>query len=94
MDIVILIVAMIVVGVLVGALAGVIWKGHRPYGARGDYIIAIAAAVITGILDWFIIPAIGFSDTIKILGTVTEPPLVALGVLWLVRRARPAYDES
>jgi uncharacterized membrane protein YeaQ/YmgE (transglycosylase-associated protein family) len=94
MDIVFLIVAMIVVGILVGALAGVIWKDHRPYGARGDYLIAIVAAVITGILDWFVIPAIGFGDTIKFLGTITEPPLVALGVLWLVRRARPQYDES
>jgi hypothetical protein len=94
MDIVILIVAMIGVGIVVGILAGVIWKGHRPYGTAGDFLIAIAAAVITGLLDWFVIPAIGFSDSIQLLGTVTEPPLVALGVLWLVRRARPAYDDE
>ena len=94
MDIAILIVAMIGVGILVGALAGIIWKGHRPFGAGGDFGIAIVAAVLTGLLDWFVIPALGFSDTIKLIGTITEPPLVALFVLWLVRRARPAYDDE
>ena len=91
MDILIVIVAMIVVGLIVGALAGVIWKDHRPYGARGDYLIAVATCVIVGLIDWIVIPAMGFSDTIKFLGLLFEPALSALLVLWLVRRARPAY---
>jgi hypothetical protein len=94
MDIVILIVAMIGVGIVVALFAGVIWKGHRPFGIAGDFLIATIATVITGLLDWFVIPALGFSDSIKLLGTVTEPPLVALGVLWLVRRSRPAFDDE
>ncbi len=88
MEILILIGVMILVGVLVGWAAGLIWKDNRPIGARGDYITAIIAAVLTGLLDWFVIPAMGFSDTLKYVGTVFEPPLVALFVLWIIRRAK------
>jgi uncharacterized membrane protein YeaQ/YmgE (transglycosylase-associated protein family) len=88
MDLVLLIAGMVVVGVLVGILAGVIWKGDRPYGFWGDYGLAILAAVVIGLMDWFVIPAMNFSDTVKYLGIATEPLLGALAVLWLLRRAR------
>jgi uncharacterized membrane protein YeaQ/YmgE (transglycosylase-associated protein family) len=88
MDLVLLIVGMIVLGAVVGALAGVIWKGERPYGALGDYGLAILVAVVIGLVDWFVIPAMNFSDTVKYLGVATEPLLGALAVLWLLRRAR------
>jgi uncharacterized membrane protein YeaQ/YmgE (transglycosylase-associated protein family) len=88
MEIVILVAIMVVVGLLVGWAAGFIWKGDRPYGVRGDYIAAIISAVATGLLDWFVIPAMGFSDTLRYLGTATEPALMALIVLWLMRRAK------
>jgi uncharacterized membrane protein YeaQ/YmgE (transglycosylase-associated protein family) len=88
MEIVILVAVMVVVGLLVGWAAGFIWKGDRPYGVRGDYIAAIISAVATGLLDWFVIPAMGFSDTLRYLGTATEPALMALIVLWLMRRAK------
>jgi uncharacterized membrane protein YeaQ/YmgE (transglycosylase-associated protein family) len=86
MDILILIVAMVIVGAIIGALAGSIFKGERPRGVQGDYIISIVTTVIVGLLDWFVIPAMGFSDTLKIIGVILEPPLAALLVLWLVRR--------
>lgn len=88
MEILILIVAMIAVGVVVGAVAGIIWKENRPIGVQGDYVVAIVVAVAVGLLDWFVIPAMGFSDTLKYLGIATEPALGALLVLWLIRRAR------
>ena len=88
MDILLLIVAMIVVGLIVGAIAGVIWKDNRPIGVQGDYIVAVISTVVTGLLDWLVIPAMGFSDTLKYIGAALEPPLVALFVLWLVRRAK------
>ena len=88
MDIIILIVAMIVVGLIMGWLAGPIWKNKRPIGVRGDYIAAVITAVVVGLLDWFVIPAMGFSDNLRNLGVAMEPALGALLVLWIIRRAR------
>jgi len=79
---------MVVVGIIIGALAGLIWKDNRPYGAAGDYIIAIITAVIMGLIDWYLIPALEFSETIKIIGIIFEPALAALFVLWIIRKAK------
>ena len=65
MEILIVIAAMVVVGLIMGFIAGLIWKDNRPYGASGDYIIAVIAAVIMGLIDWYVIPAMGFSDTLR-----------------------------
>ena len=88
MEILILIAAMIVVGLIMGFIAGLIWKDNRPIGVKGDYIAAGATAVIVGLLDWFVIPAMGFSDTVKWLGIITEPALSALLILWIIRKAK------
>jgi uncharacterized membrane protein YeaQ/YmgE (transglycosylase-associated protein family) len=88
MDILILIVAMILVGLLMGVVAGAIWKDDRPIGVRGDYIVAVVSAVIIGLLDWFVIPAMGFSTLMKYLGVAFEPALGALAVLWIIRKAK------
>ena len=88
MTVVILVGAMIVVGLIIGFIAGLIWKENRPIGVTGDYAVAVVAAVVTGLLDFYVIPAMGFSDSLKWVGVATEPPLAALLVLWLIRRAR------
>jgi uncharacterized membrane protein YeaQ/YmgE (transglycosylase-associated protein family) len=88
MEIVIVIVAMVIVGLIIGALAGVIWKDNRPIGVTGDYVAAVITTVIVGLLDWYVIPAMGFSDSIRLLGIVLEPPLSALLVLWVIRKAK------
>ncbi len=88
MEILILVVVMVVVGLIIGALAGVIWKDNRPIGVRGDYIAAVIAAVVTGFLDWYVIPAMGFSETLKYIGIAIEPALAALAVLWVIRKAK------
>ena len=88
MEVVILILAMVFAGILIGAVAGLIWKENRPIGVKGDYIAAIITTVIVGLLDWFVIPAMGFSDTMKYLGVIFEPALSALLVLWLIRVAK------
>jgi len=80
--------AMVLVGLLMGFVAGLIWKDDRPIGVRGDYIVAIISAVVMGLIDWFLIPALGFSDIIKWLGILTEPALGALLVLWIIRVAK------
>ena len=88
MDVLLVIIAMIVVGLIVGFVAGLIWKDNRPIGVKGDYVVAVITAVLTGLLDWVVIPAMGFSDTMALLGLIFEPPLMALFVLWLIRKAK------
>jgi len=88
MQAIIVISAMIAVGFLIGYLAGFIWKDNRPIGVRGDYIAAILSSVIMGLIDWFLIPAMGFGDAIRLLGVILEPPATALIVLWIIRKAR------
>ncbi len=87
MDVLILVGVMILVGLLVGALAGAIWKANRPWGLSGDLIVGAAVAVLIGLVDWYVIPAMGFSETVKLLGVAVEPALASLLVLWLLRKA-------
>jgi uncharacterized membrane protein YeaQ/YmgE (transglycosylase-associated protein family) len=88
MEIPILIVIMILVGLLIGWVAGFLWKGKRPIGVRGDYLAAVITAVAVGLMDWIVIPAMGFSQSLKYLGVALEPALGALIVLWIIRQAR------
>jgi uncharacterized membrane protein YeaQ/YmgE (transglycosylase-associated protein family) len=88
MNVVILVVVMIVVGLIAGWLAGPIWKNKRPIGVRGDYTAAIITAIVVGLMDWYVIPAMGFSTTMRNLGVAMEPFLGALIVLWIIRAAK------
>lgn len=88
MEIVILILAMIVVGLLMGWIAGFIWKDNRPIGVQGDYIASVITAIVVGLIDWFVIPAMGFSENLRNLGVALEPAIGALIVLWLIRVAK------
>lgn len=88
MEILLVIVGMVIVGLIIGAVAGLIWKDNRPYGAGGDYLIAMATAVILGLIDWYVIPAMGFSEMMRNIGLILEPALGALLALWLVRKAK------
>lgn len=90
MEIIILVVIMILVGLVIAALAGVLWKNERPAGMLGDVAAAIITAVIIGLIDWYVIPAMNFSDTMKYLGVAIEPALGALIVLWAIRKVKPA----
>lgn len=85
MQILILIVAMVIVGLFIGWLAGPIWKHQHPYGVRNDYLAAVIAAVVIGLMDWYVIPAMGFSTTMRNLGVALEPAIGALAVLWIMR---------
>lgn len=79
---------MVLVGLLIGAIASLIWKENKPLGTAGDYVVAVISAVVIGLLDWYVIPAMGFSNTVKWLGVATEPALGALIVLWIIRKAK------
>jgi len=88
MQIIILLAAMILVGLIAGWLAGPIWKNKRPIGVPGDYIAAIITAIAIGLLDWYVIPAMGFSENLRNMGVAIEPALGALLVLWIIRAAK------
>ena len=88
MEIIFVIGVMVLVGILIGVIAGLIWKENRPIGVSGDYATAIISAVIIGLMDWYIIPAMGFSETMKWLGVLFEPALGALLILWIIRKAK------
>ena len=88
MEIVVLVGAMVIVGLIIGWLAGFIWKGRNPDDARRDYIAAIITAVVFGLVDWYVVPAMGFSDSLRNIAVATEPAGIALLVLWIIRRAK------
>ena len=88
MEALIVIVAMVIVGLIMGFVGGLIWKDNRPIGVAGDYIASVITTVIVGLFDWYLIPLLGFSDTIKIIGIIFEPALAALLVLWIIRKAK------
>ena len=88
MEIIFVIGAMVLVGLLMGFIAGLIWKDNRPIGVGGDYAVAVISTVVIGLIDWYIIPALGFTDTMKWLGILLEPALGALLILWIIRKAK------
>jgi len=88
MTLIIIIIAMIIAGLIIGALAGLIWKDNRPIGVQGDYLAAVFTTVVVGLMDWYVIPALGFSTTFRNLGVIFEPALAALLVLWIIRKAK------
>ena len=88
MELIIVILVLAIIGALMGWVAGLIWKDNRPIGVRGDYILAVVVTIVVGLVDWYLIPAMGFSDTMKYIGFALEPAGSALLVLWLVRVAK------
>jgi len=75
----------IVIGLVIGFIAGLIWKENRPIGVKGDYAVAIGSSVIFGVLTWFILPALGFGQTFRLLGVFGDVPFLSLAILWLIR---------
>ena len=63
-------------------------RGRSEIGVKGDYLVGVLGSVFFGIGEWFLIPMLGFSDTIKYLGAYIEAPCIALMILWLIRVAR------
>lgn len=88
MDIVILIAAMVVVGLIMTYVSKLIWKDELPVGMPGAYIVGIVTTIVVGLLDWVVIPAMGFSDTLKYLGVALEPALSVPLVFWIIKKAK------
>lgn len=86
MGLVVMFAIWIVLGLLAGALAGPIWKGRRPIGVAGDYLVAVVVTILVGLADWYLIPAwLGLEGPLKFAAAVVEPALSGLVALWIVR---------
>jgi hypothetical protein len=75
MEIILLIAAMVVVGLIMTYVSKLIWKDELPVAMPNAYIVGIVTTIVVGLLDWVVIPALGFSDTLKYLGAALEPAL-------------------
>lgn len=88
MEIVLLIAAMVVVGLIMTYVSKLIWKDELPVGVPAAYLVGVVTAIVVGILDWVIIPAMGFSDTLKYVGAALEPALSVPIVFWIIKKAK------
>jgi hypothetical protein len=88
MEILILVAAMVVVGLIMTYVSKLIWKDELPVGMPNAYIVGIVTTIIVGLLDWFVIPAMGFSDTLKYVGVALEPALSVPLVFWIIKKAK------
>lgn len=83
---VVLLILWIVLGLAMALLAGLLFKDEPPYGAGADYLIGVAVSVAVGVLDWFILPPLGFKPgPLTFAIEVLDPAGAALLVLWLLR---------
>ena len=88
MEIVILIAAMVVVGFIMTYVSGLIWKDGLPVAMPNAYLVGIVTAIVMGLVDWVVIPAMGFSDTLKYVGIALEPALAVPLVFWIIKKAK------
>jgi hypothetical protein len=88
MEIVILIAAMVVVGVIMTYVSKLIWKDELPVAMPNAYLVGVVTTIVVGLLDWVVIPAMGFSDTLKYIGIALEPALSVPIVFWIIKKAR------
>lgn len=88
MELFVLIDIWIGVGLLIGWLAGSIWKRPRPIGLWGDLGLAAVLSLLTGLADWFALPAIGIGGPMKVVSALAEPALAAGLALWVMRKVK------
>jgi len=75
----------IVIGLLVGALASVVARSEPPYGLAVDIVASVLTMVVVGLGDYYILPLMGITGALRFAGTVLEPLVGAVLVLWLLR---------
>lgn len=88
MEIVILIAAMVVVGLIMTYVSKLIWEDELPVAMPNAYLVGVVTTIVVGLLDWVVIPAMGFSDTLKYIGIALEPALSVPIVFWIIKKAR------
>ena len=83
----------VIMGLGLSIWAGSLWKGYRPFGEMADHLIAVVVSILTGLGDWFILPAlIDVSDLVKFIAGILEPAAAVLLVLWVLRKIKPQQE--
>jgi uncharacterized membrane protein YeaQ/YmgE (transglycosylase-associated protein family) len=80
MDIILYLALLALTGLLVGALGRLALPGPDPMTLGQTMLVGIAATFIVGLLSWALFGAEG--------GSILLSVLVAMGIVWLVRRSR------
>ena len=82
-----------VLGLLLSIWANSLWKGYRPFGEMVDHIVSIVLAILTGIADMLVMPALIEVDKIVVfIAAIVEPAGVVLLALWLLRKIKPQQE--
>lgn len=80
MDIILYLALLALTGLLVGALGRLALPGPDPMSLGQTMLVGIAATFIVGLLSWALFGAEG--------GSILLSVLVAMGIVWLIRRSR------
>ena len=75
----------IVVGLLVGALASVVTRGEPPYGLAVDIVASVLSVVAVSLNNYYILPLMKITGVMRFGGTLFDPLISAVIVLWLLR---------
>jgi uncharacterized membrane protein YeaQ/YmgE (transglycosylase-associated protein family) len=90
---VIYLIVWILIGLLVGASASLVGSAP-PYGVGVDLGAAVLTMIAVGLLDYFILPLMGYKGTIRFVAMIAEPLIGAVIVLWLLRIIRRRRERS
>ena len=86
MDLILYLALLALTGLLVGALGRLALPGRDPMTLGQTMLVGIAATLIVGLLSWALFGAAGGSILISVV--------VAMGIVWLIRRSRERTAES
>jgi hypothetical protein len=75
----------VLLGLLVGAMAGLVGRGDPPYGPAVDIGASVLTMIGIGMLDYAILPLLGYTGTLRFVAMVAEPLIAVVIVLWLLR---------
>ncbi|MBS1253727.1 MAG: hypothetical protein MAG451_02780 [Anaerolineales bacterium] len=93
MTIVVLAIVLAIIGVLTGWLAPMVVKRQRPwrpYGMGGDIIVSLLIMLVFGLIELqWIMPLFNFPNWFDIAAAIGDPFVLALIVLWLMRKIKP-----
>lgn len=90
MGTVVLAIVLAIVGVLTGWLGPMVVHSRRPYGMAGDIVAAVLTMLVLGLVEWlWIMPLFGFPNWLDLAAAIGDPFVLALVVLWLMRKVRP-----